>query len=470
MDESDLVAIGGGSGGYTAAIRATQLGLTAVIIEREKIGGTCLHKGCIPTKVLLETADTLSLVRKSGVFGVRAENIAVDYGAVAARKDHVVETLHQSLRSVIQKHRIEMIQGQAQLLSPTEVSVNGRTIRAKHIVLATGSQPKELPGLPTDGVRILNSDHLLQMEEPPQSLVVIGAGAVGAEFASFYLDVGCEVTLIEMMPTLLPLEDADLGKALAKALSDRGANVLTSASVLLDRTRMYDNVVELTVEQGGQEKTVRGEAVLVAVGRQAATDGLGLETTRVQLEKGFVRVDETYRTDEPNVYAVGDCIGGMLLAHVAAAEGAVAAEAIAGREAQPLDYNRVPRVTYTRPQVAAVGLTEEQARQAGLPVKSQRFSFRYNAMALIKDEPEGFAKVVYNAETGDLLGAHVIGPHASELISEASLARFLEASAWEVGANVHPHPSLSEALGEAAQLAAGLSIYLPASRSGEGRR
>ncbi len=459
MDESDLVVIGGGSGGYTAAIRARQLGLTAVIIEREKVGGTCLHKGCIPTKVLLETVETLALVRKSASFGVRAENISLDYGAVAARKEQVVETLHQSIRSVIQKHKIEIIQGQARLNSPTEVSVNGRVIRAKHIVLATGSQPKELPGLPADGVRVLNSDHLLELVEPPKSLAIIGAGAVGAEFASFYVDVGSEVTLIEMLPTILPLEDADLGKALAKLLSDRGANVLTSARVLLDKTRMYDNVVELTVEHGGQKKTVTAEAVLVAVGRQAATDGLGLENTRVRMEKGFVRVDQKYCTDEPSVYAVGDAIGGMLLAHVAAAEGALAAEAIAGKDAQALDYNRVPSVTYTRPQVAAVGMTEEQARQAGLPVKTQKFSFRYNAMALIQGETEGFAKVVYNSETGDLLGAHIIGPHASELISEASLARFLEASAWEVGSNVHPHPSLSEALGEAAQLSGGISIY-----------
>ncbi|MBI2914139.1 MAG: dihydrolipoyl dehydrogenase [Chloroflexi bacterium] len=459
MDDFDLVVIGGGSGGYTAAIRATQLGLTAAIVERDKVGGTCLHKGCIPTKVLLETAETLSLVRKSNTFGVRADNIALDYAAVAARKRHVVDTLHKSLRSVIQKHKIEIIEGQASLLSPTQVSANGRTLNARHVVLATGSRPKELPGLPTDGVRVLNSDYLLELPEPPQSIVIVGAGAVGAEFASFYLDIGSQVSLVEMMPTILPLEDADVGKALAKALAARGANIMTSARVLPEGTRTYDNMVELTVQQEGQEKTIQGHAVLVAVGREAVTDGLGLENTGVKLDRGFIAVDERYRTEEPTVYAVGDAIGGLLLAHVAAAEGFLAAESIAGKEVQPLDYGRAPRVTYSRPQVAAVGLTEQEARKAGRNIKSQRFSFRYNAMALIQDEPEGFAKLVYDAGSGDLLGAHIIGHHASELISEASLARFLEASAWEVGSNIHPHPTLSEVLGEAAQLSAGISIY-----------
>ena len=459
MDEFDVVVIGGGSGGYSAAIRARQLGLTAAIVEREKIGGTCLHKGCIPTKVLLESAEVLALARKGATFGVRAGDISLDFATVNARKHQVVETLHQSLRSVIQKHKIEIIAGEAKLRSPAEVVVGGRTLKARNLVLATGSRPKELPGVPADGSHFLNSDHLLAREEPLRSIAIIGAGAVGTEFASFYVDVGTEVTLIEMLPAILPLEDADVGKALGKLLAGRGANVLTAARVLIDRTRSYDNVVELTVEQGKQEQTVRAEAVLVAVGREAVTDGLGLENTGVQLERGFVRVDETYRTDEPSIYAVGDAIGGLLLAHVAAAEGAIAGEAIAGRQPGPLDYNRAPRVTYSRPQVASVGMTEEQAKASGRKARSQRFSFRYNAMALIQDEPEGFAKVVYDTDTGDLLGAHIIGHHASELISEASLARFVEASAWEMGTNIHPHPTLSETLGEAAQLSAGISIY-----------
>lgn len=459
MDAFDVVVIGGGNGGYTAAIHATQLGLTAAIVERDKVGGTCLHRGCIPTKALLESADVLSRTRKAGVFGVLAENVSLDYGAVVARQKQVVETLHKGLRSTIQKHNIEIIEGQAKLLAPTQVAVGDRVLSAKNIVLATGSRPKDVPGMKVDGKCILNSDHLLDLDELPKSILIIGAGAVGCEFASFYVDVGSEVTLIEMMPTLVPLEDVDAGKALAKSLTARGVNVMTSARVLPDRTRVYDSVVELTVEHESQEKQVTGQVALVAVGREAVTDNLDLEKTNVQVERGWLRVDESYRTDEPNIYAVGDAIGGMLLAHVASAEGFVAAEAIAGKDAEKLDYNRVPRVTYSRPQVAAVGLTEQQAKEAGHNAKSQRFSFKYNAMALIQDEGDGFAKVVYDADSGNLLGAHIVGPHACELIAEASLARFIEASAWEVGANIHPHPTLSEVLGEAAQLSAGISIY-----------
>ncbi|HET9476763.1 MAG TPA: dihydrolipoyl dehydrogenase [Dehalococcoidia bacterium] len=459
MDEFDVVVIGGGTGGYTAAIRATQLGLTAAIIERSKIGGTCLHRGCIPTKAWLESAEVLSLARKAATFGVKASDVTMDFPTVSARQKQVVDTLHKSIRGVIQKHKIEMIEGEGRFLSPTQVAVGERTLTAKNVIIATGSQPKEIPGLETDGKQVLNSDHLLELEELPKSIIIVGAGAIGCEFASFFADAGTEVTLIEMLPTVVPLEDPDVGKALEKALASRGINIMTSGRVLTDKTRSYDGVVELTVEHGGAEKTVQGQKVLMAVGRGAVTEGLGLEKTGVQVERGWVTVDEAYRTAEPNIYAIGDAIGGLLLAHVAAAEGFIAAEAIAGKDAEKLDYTRVPRVTYSRPQVAAVGLSEQQAKDAGHNVKTQRFSFKYNAMALIQDETDGFAKVVYDADAGDLLGVHIIGPHACELISEASLGRFLQASGWELGTNIHPHPTLSETLGEAAQLSAGISIY-----------
>jgi dihydrolipoamide dehydrogenase len=459
VDEIDLVVIGGGTGGYTAAIRAKQLGLSAAIIERDKVGGTCLHRGCIPAKAWLETAETLARVRRAATFGVHAENISLDYPAAVQRQKQVVETLYTSLRSVIQKHKIEIIEGSGRLLSPAQVAVGDRVITARNIIIATGSRPKEVPGLETDGQRVLNSDQLLEQQEPPKSIVIVGAGAVGSEFASFFLDIGAEVTLIEMMPAIVPLEDADLGRALAQALSGRGANILTSARVLPEKTRSYDGKVELTVQQEDGEAQVSGEVVLVAVGREAATQDLGLENTAVRLERGWVQVDETYRTAEPTVYAIGDAIGGLLLAHVAAAEGFAAAQAIAGKEAEHVDYDRVPRVTYTHPQVAAVGLTEAQARQTGRNVKTSRFSLKYNAMAVIQDEREGFAKLVYDVDSGDLLGAHIIGHHASELIGEAALARFLQASAWEIASNIHPHPTLSEVLGEAAQISAGISIY-----------
>jgi len=459
VDEFDLVVVGGGNGGYTAAIRATQLGLTAALIERDKVGGTCLHRGCIPTKAWLESSGFLERVRRASALGVRVDNISLDYPAVVARQKQVVETLYKGLRSTILKHKVKIIKGDGQLVSPTQVAVNGRTLTAKNVIIATGSQPKDIPGMEVDGERILNSDHLLQLERIPKSILIVGAGAVGCEFASFYTDVGAEVTLIEMMPTIVPLEDPAVGQTLAKSLAARGVNVMTSARVLPEKTRSYDGMVELTVEHENQSKTVKAEVVLSAVGREAIVDNLGLEKTAVKVKRGWVEVDDAYRTDGASVYAVGDAIGGLLLAHVASAEGFLAAEAIAGRDIEKLDYNRVPRVTYSHPQVASVGMTEQQAKEAGLNAKSQRYSFRNNAMALIEDEPEGFAKVVYDADSGDFLGAHIIGNHAGELISEAALARFIEASAWEVGSSIHPHPTLSEALGEAAQLSAGISIY-----------
>lgn len=459
MEAFDLVVIGGGTGGYTAAIRATQLGLTAALVERDKVGGVCLHRGCIPTKLLLETAHNLSLIRNSRTFGIAADNVSLDYSMLAARKEQVVGALHKNLRSIIQKHKVEIIEGQARLLSPTDVDIEGRRVKAKNVVLATGSKPKALPGLEPDGQRVLTSDHCLEMTEVPKSIIVLGAGSVGLEFASFYVDVGAEVTVVELLPGLLPLEDAGLGKGIEKLLTGRGATILTSARVRLEATRTFDDVVELTLEHEGSPKSARAEKVLVATGRDALTEGLGLENTNVRVEKGYVQVDDSYRTDEPGIFAVGDLIGGLQLAHVAAVEGFLAAEAIAGKEPERLDYTRVPRVTYTRPHVAAVGLTEEEARERGSNVKTRRFSYRNNAMALIQDETDGFVKIVYDGDSGDILGVHILGHQAGELIAEAALARFLNVSAREFGSNIHPHPSLSEVLGEAAQLSAGISIY-----------
>jgi dihydrolipoamide dehydrogenase len=459
VDEYDLVVIGGGTGGYTAAIRATQLGLSAAIVERDKIGGTCLHRGCIPTKAWLESAHALDRVRKAADFGVVTAEPSLDYPRVVKRQQEVVETLHKSIRGVIQKKKIEIVEGEGTFVSPTQVDVNGRTLTAKNVIIASGSEPKDIPGLEVDGEHILTSDHVLQLEDLPKSLLIVGAGAVGSEFASFFAGVGTEVTLIEMMPTIVPLEDPDCGKALGKAMEGRGVNIMTSARVLPDKTKMYDSTVELTVEHEKAEKTVKAQAVLVAVGRQAVTEGLGLDATQVKVERGWIAVNDAYQTAEPSVYAIGDAIGNLLLAHVAAAEGFIAAEAIAGKGPEKLDYSRVPRVTYSHPPVASVGFTEAQAKEAGHSVKSQRFSFKYNAMALIEGETDGFAKIVYDGESGDLLGAHIIGSRAGELISEAALARFLQASAWEVGTNIHAHPTLSETLGEAAQLSAGISIY-----------
>ena len=457
LDAFDLVVLGGGTGGYTAAIRAARLGLSVAIVEQDKVGGVCLHKGCIPTKVLLEAAEALSLVRRSGRLGIEAENVRLDFSSVARRQQEVVEGLHKNLRSLIRKHGVEVIAGRGRFLSPTEIAIDRgeRKLLARRVVIATGSRPKELPGLLCDGQRILTSDHAVGLAALPESVVIIGGGYVGLEFASAYLDFGCQVALVEMMPNLLPAEDSDLAAGIGRLLGQRGANILTSARVSTDDVRAYDDVVEVPVEREGEKSVVRGQKVLVAVGRQGNVEDLGLENTRVKAERGFIQVDERMRTAEPNVYAVGDVAGGLLLAHVAAAEGTLAAEAIAGRNPEPIDYSRMPRVVYTRPQVAAVGLTEAEAKGQGLSVKVGRFPFRYNAMALIKDEPEGFVKMLTNAQSGDLLGVHILGSGAAEVIGQGALARWLDASVWEVAASVRPHPSLSEALGEALRVAVG---------------
>ncbi|HEY5626272.1 MAG TPA: dihydrolipoyl dehydrogenase [Dehalococcoidia bacterium] len=459
MEEIDLLVIGGGTGGYTAAIRAAQLGLSAAIVEADKVGGTCLHRGCIPTKTWLHSAEVLTQTRNAATFGVQTGEPSLDYPAMRARQQAVVGTLHKSIRSVIGKHKIEIIEGRGTIVSPGEVAIGDRRIRSKHIVVATGSRPKGLPGLEPDGERIVTSDELLERESAPKSIAIIGGGAIGCEFASFFADTGSEVTLMEALPALVPLEDTDAGKAVAKAFAARGVDVMTSAKVLTERTRSYDGVVEVTVDHEGVEKQVQADVLLLAVGREAVIDGLGLESTSAEVEGGWVKVDGTYRTAEPSVYAVGDAIGGLLLAHVAGAEGFIAAEAIAGKDAEKLDYDRVPRVTYSNPQVAAVGLTLDEAKERGLNAKSKRFSLKYNAMALIQDETDGFAKVVFDEDGGDLLGIHLVGAHVADIVSEAALGRFLQASAWEMGTNIHPHPSLSEVLGEAAQLSAGISIY-----------
>jgi dihydrolipoamide dehydrogenase len=460
VDELDVVVIGGGTGGYTAAIRATQLGLSAALVERDRVGGTCLHRGCIPTKVWLHSAETLVRTRNAPAFGVDVPgNIALNYPAVRTHQHAVVDALHKGIRGAVQKHKIEIIEGQARIVSPTEVLVGDRRLKAGSIIIATGSECGDIPGLEVDGERIISSDHLLELEELPASIAIVGAGAVGCEFASFFADIGVPTTLIEMLPSVVPMEDVDAGRVLGKSFASRGVEVMTSTKVIPDRTRNYDGVVELTVEQEGQEKQVKAANVLIAVGRRAVTAGLGLENTGVKVDRGWVQVGEAYRTAEPNIYAVGDAIGGMLLAHVAAAEGFIAVEAIAGKDTEKLDYSRVPRVTYSRPQVAAVGLTGGQAKEQGLNAKATRFSLKYNAMALIHGESEGFAKVVTDADSGDFLGATLVGDSVADLISEAALTRFLQASTWELGSSIRPHPTMSELLGEAAQLSSEISIY-----------
>jgi dihydrolipoamide dehydrogenase len=451
VERYDVVVIGGGWGGYTAAVRAAQHGLHVALVERDRLGGTCLHHGCIPTKVLLQTADVLALASRAQEFGVRLSPPELDYARVRGRIEEVVGRLYRGLHALVTSSRVTLISGQARLRAPGRVAVDGHgEVAAASTVIATGSRPRPLPGLVFDGHLILSSDDLLTMERVPRSIVIVGAGAVGVEFASCYADFGCQVTLVEIAPRILPQEDAEVSAALAHSLSARGVRILTGATIQPERVVPGEGGVRLTAHGPAGEVALAAEAVLVAVGREPVTEGLGLEEVGVRLEHGFVAVDADMRTSVPGLYAVGDVTGGLLLAHVAAAEGALAADRITGRPAVALDYRRLPRATYCRPQVASLGLTEEEAKAQGYAVVTGRAHLRANGKALIAGEPEGFVKLIADAHTGDVLGVHIVGAHGTELIAELALGQLLDVAVWEIGAAVHPHPTLSEAIGEAA--------------------
>ncbi|MHB8960072.1 MAG: dihydrolipoyl dehydrogenase [Candidatus Limnocylindrales bacterium] len=472
-DWFDVVVLGAGTGGYSAAFRAAQLGLKVALVDADKIGGTCLHRGCIPTKAILESADLAHRVRDTGAgLGVHTTGVAIDYAAVAANKDAVVRRMWTGLKSLVGKNKVEWVGGRGRLagLGSVRVLLHGadgtpgaggeRVLKANDVILATGSRVKSLPGLVPDGVRILTSDDVLRMVELPASLIVIGAGAVGAEFASAFHDLGTKVTLLEYLPSVVPLEDAEVSRELQRSFERRGISVITSARFDPASVVAGEDGVRITVgPEGGERAELTADAILVATGRAPNTEDLGLETTKAVLERGFVKVDGLMRTDEPHLWAIGDLVGGLLLAHTAAHEGLTAVHAIAGElDVHPMDYVNQPRATYTRPEIASVGLTEAQCAERGLPVQVGKVPFQAIAKAVIHGSREGFAKVIAHAETGAILGVHVIGPHATELIAEASLAAALGATVDQVGAATHPHPTLSEVLGEAAMAVRGRSI------------
>jgi dihydrolipoamide dehydrogenase len=452
----DVAVLGGGTGGYTAAIRAAQLGRRTVVIEGAKLGGTCLHIGCIPTKSLLETSGLYHKVHdRAAEYGITAPDVAFDYERIAARRDAVVNRLWKGVQGLMRKNRIEVVEGCGSLQGEGRVIVGDRTIRAGAIIVATGSSPRTLPGLDIDGERIVSSDHATMARTLPASVAIVGAGAVGVEFATFYRQLGAEVTLIEALDRLVPLEDEEVSAALLQAFKRAGIDCRVGARV--QGAQVGRGEVALRLEDG----EVRAEQVLVAVGREPNSRDIGLEQAGVELdERGFIRTDEWMRTSAAGVWAIGDVVGGFLLAHAAAHEGVVAAEDIAGRRLVPMEQDLVTRCTYSTPEIASVGLTEAQARTLGREVKVGRFPFAANARAIIHGETSGFAKVVADAGTGQLLGAHVIGVQATELIAEPALARLFEGDPWEIGRNVHPHPTLSEVIGEAALAVDGAALNI----------
>jgi dihydrolipoyl dehydrogenase len=451
----DAVVVGSGPGGYVAAIRAAQLGQRVAVVEADRPGGICLNWGCIPTKALLRNAEVLQLFHRAGEFGVTVDNLRADYGVAYARSRQVADRMSKGVEFLFRKNKITFVPGRGTLAGPGAVRVQApdggsRTIEARAVMLATG--------VALDKTRVISSDEALRLEQLPPSVVVIGAGAVGVEFADVFAAYGVQVTIVEALPRVLPIEDEEISKLLARALARRKIDVRAGAKV--HAVRVGRDGVSVEIEQEGQAARVEAAVVLMAVGRGANTEALGLDALGVAMERGFVKVSPRMETSVPGVYAIGDLAGPPLLAHKASAEGVVAAEALAGHAGRPVDYGTIPSCTYCHPQVASLGLTEAQARADGRAVKVGKYMFLANGKAQALGEPEGLVKIVAAGDTGEILGVHILGAEATELIAELTLGKTLETTVEEVGHTVHAHPTMAEAVMEAALDAMGQAIHL----------
>jgi dihydrolipoamide dehydrogenase len=458
----DVVVIGSGPGGYVAGIRAGQLGMKVAVIEKDPfLGGTCTHRGCIPTKALLANAEVWDKIQKSKEFGITVGDVRLDFKAGQNRKQEVVDKNAKGIEFLFKKNKVDRITGFGRLAGKGVVEVQGeggtQKLNAKNIILAMGSVPRDLPHIKADGKRIINSDHILLLTEVPKSMLVIGAGAVGCEFASIFSRFGTKTTIVEVLPQLLPIEDEDISKEFTRNFKKKGIDVFTDAKVL--SCEVGANGVKSVIENKGKQQTIETEIVLSATGRRAVTENCGLEKTKVQIEKGFVQVNPLMQTAEPNVYAIGDIVPTPALAHCASFEAILAIEHIKGLEVRPINYDHVPNCTYTDPEVASVGLTEKKAKERGYDVKTGKFPFTANAKARIIGESGGLVKVVSDKKYDELLGVHICGPHATELIVEACAGLELEATAESIARTMHAHPTLSEAIMEAAEDVAGHSIH-----------
>lgn len=471
-NEYDLVILGGGPGGYVAAIRATQLGLKTALVEASKLGGTCLHKGCIPSKSLLRSAEVYSTVMKSNEYGLKVENVEIDFPKVQERKEKIVDQLYKGIQFLMKQGKIDVYEGFGRILGPSIFSPTAGTISVekndgsenellvpKNVIIATGSKPRTLPGLEIDGELILSSDEALDLKALPSSMMIVGGGVIGIEWASLLSDFGVEVTVIEYADRILPLEDEEISKEMSRLLKKRKVKVVTGAKALSDTLSKENGKVSISVERKGKVEEYTAEKMLVCVGRSANVQNIGLENTDILLENGAIKVNEFCQTKESHIYAIGDVIGGLQLAHVASHEGILAVEHIAGLKTHPINYQFVPKCTYSRPEVANVGMTEEEAKNKGYKIKTGKFSFKGIGKALVYGEHDGFVKIIMDEETQDILGVHMIGPHVTDLITEAGLAMVLNATPWEISHTIHPHPTLSEIMGEAALAVEGKQIH-----------
>jgi dihydrolipoamide dehydrogenase len=460
----DLTVIGSGPGGYVAAIRAAQLGLKTAVVESAPLpGGTCTHWGCIPTKALLHSAEVLETSRHAGRFGVKVEAGELDVEGVQKYRDKVVLSSAKGVEYLFKKGGITLVPGRGRLAGPGKIDVAQaggatKTLGTKFTIVATGTVIRALPGVEFDGKQIINSDHALGFKKVPASLIVLGAGAVGVEFASIFATFGAKVTIVELLPRLLPIEDAALGAELERSFKKRGLSVHTGTTV--EKVVREKDRVTVTASKDGKPVQLEAEVLLVAIGRRPLTEDLGLEALGVKLDRGFVEVDGLMRTAAPNVWAIGDIVKTQALAHVASHEGIVAVEDMAGKAPHPIDYDKIPSCTYCDPEVASIGLTEDEANKRGHDVVVGQFPFSAIGKARILDDKRGFVKIVAEKKYDQVLGVHIIGPHATELISEATAALNLEATAASLFEAVHAHPTLAEAMGEAALAVHGRAIHI----------
>jgi dihydrolipoamide dehydrogenase len=459
MPDYDVAVIGAGPGGYVAAIRAAQLGLKTAIIEKDAVGGLCLNWGCIPSKALLHGAEVLNTVQHAGDWGITYKDLASDLAVAVDRSRGVVEKFVNGVETLLQQNKVTLVRGTARLTGPTSISVQpgGETIEASNILIATGATTRSLPNVPPDGDRVLTSREALELRQTPQSIIIVGGGAIGVEFGYLYRSYGADVTIVELLPHLLPLEDEDISRQIERSFAGMGINIRTGMAV--ESVQVGKSDVTATVKAGDKTEDLKAERVLIGVGFGANSEGLGLQEAGVELERGWIKVNEYSRTNVPSVWGIGDITGRLLLAHVASHQGVTAIEKIAGLEPPPLDYDQMPRAVYCQPQVGSLGLTEAQAKERGIQVTTGRFPFRASGKAMATGDTDGFVKLVVEANSNAIVGYHIIGYNAVEMLGESSLGSVLETTPAELGYAVHAHPTLSEALKEAALAVSNEAIH-----------
>ncbi|WP_276363592.1 dihydrolipoyl dehydrogenase [Daejeonella sp. H1SJ63] len=459
----DIIIIGSGPGGYVAAIRAAQLGFKVAIVERESLGGICLNWGCIPTKALLKSANVFEYISHAADYGIKVQGSEADFGAIIKRSRGVAEGMSKGVQFLMKKNKIEVISGTGKVKKGGKIEVKGpdgsvKEYSAKHIILATGGRSRELPNLKQDGVKVIGYRQAMVLPQQPKSMVVVGSGAIGVEFAYFYNAIGTKVTIVEYLDNIVPVEDEDISKQLIRSFKKAGITVMTGSTVESVDTSGKGCKVQVKTAVGTE--TIECDVVLSAIGVSPNIENIGLEEVGIELEKGRVKVDDFYQTNVPGVYAIGDIVKGQALAHVASAEGIICVEKIGGHHPEPLNYNNIPGCTYCSPEIASVGYTEKAAKEAGYEIKVGKFPFSASGKASAAGAKDGFVKVIFDAKYGEFLGAHMIGTNVTEMIAEVVVARKLETTGMDIVKSVHPHPTMSEAIMEAAADAYGEVIHL----------